>query len=194
MTNEDALDTVLVLAGRAVSADLLHDIDALSAAVEAAGWRRSATGGLWTLPDEPSWALISADHAPNLAVFVDDDDVQVVYALGQELARRLDRLDGASRQAGGSGWPAWERDDPRWAGWSGLEADWETWEGGPARLSLNVRPASRAGRALVRPNLHVQLERLDTPSEGLPPDPDRAERIRRSGSDAERWHLSGESV
>lgn len=60
-------------------------------------------------------------------------------------------------------------------------------------MSLIVQPAYQPGRHRSPPHLHFQIERLDTPAEGLPADPDRARRIATSGSPVARWYLAGEA-
>lgn len=193
MTTDAVLDKVLSVTRGAVGEGLLSDVDSLSAGIEAAGWVRAVEGGRWLCPDEPSWSLWPSGHAPNLAVFFEDEDAAVVFTTGQKLSRLLDHDQGLHRQGLDPGWPAWSPDDLRWTQWTGLEADWVMWDGGPARISLNVRPAHQLGRIRVAPHLHFQIERLDTPSEGLPPDHDRARRITRSGSSLARWYLAGEA-
>jgi hypothetical protein len=96
------------------------------------------------------------------------------------------------RHEGGPGWPDWNRDDPRWDDWTGFDADWVTWDGGPALLSLNVRAAYQPGRIRTAPHLHFQIERLDTPAEGLPHDEERDRRVAQTGSPYARWHLAGQ--
>jgi hypothetical protein len=191
MINDAVLDTVLSVTHSAVSGGLLSDVDSLAAGIEAAGWVRAVDGGHWYYPDEPSWSLLSSDYAPNVAVFLTDKDAVTVFRTGQELSRRLDQDEGLRRHGSGPGWPAWSQDDPRWSEWTGLEAAWEMWKGGPARISLNVQPAYQPGPHRVPPMLHFQIERLDTPPEGLPADPDRARHVARSGSSVARWYLAG---
>ncbi|MBF4463236.1 MULTISPECIES: hypothetical protein [unclassified Rathayibacter] len=191
MTSDAVLDSVRLLARAAATEELLSDVDSLSAGITAAGWVRNVNGGQWSREGQPGWSLFSSDHAPGLAVFLSDDDVQVVYACGQELARRLDREEGLRRHGADPGWPDWAREDPRWTDWSGLEADWVTWHGGPARVSLNVRPAYQPGRIVEPPHLHFQIERLDTPSDGLPEDDEHDRLVARTGSSLARWHLAG---
>lgn len=193
MVNDAVLDKVLSVTRAAVSGGLLSDADSLAAGIEAAGWVRAVDGGHWYCPDEPSWSLLSSDHAPNLAVFLTEEDAAAVFTTGQELARRLDQNEGLHLDGSDTGWPAWSREDPRWAEWSGHEADWVMWDGGPARISLSVQPAYQPDRHRVPPHLHFQIGRLDTPPEGLPADPDRARRIVDSGSPVARWYLAGES-
>ena len=172
MTITDMLDNVMAIAREAVAGDLLTDIDSLSTTVRAVGWIPEVEGGRWSMPGAPAWALLSSDHAPNLAVFFQDDDSGPVFTAAQELARRLDGESGVRRRVDSPEWPEWPPQDPRWATWDGLSADWVTWEGGPAVLSLNVRPALQPGRFRVPPSLHFQIERIDTPAEGLPDDDD----------------------
>ena len=193
MTTDAVLDKVLSLSHSAVVGHLLSDADSLAAEIGATGWIRSIDGGHWHCPDEPPWSLLSSNHAPNLAVFLTDEDAATVFTAGQDLARRLDRLAGVSRHGIGPGWPTWSLDDPRWAEWNGLGPDWVMWSGGPARISLNVSPAYQPGRYRAPPHLHFQIERLDTPSEGLPVDHDRARRIVRSGSPVARWYLAAKN-
>lgn len=193
MVNDAVLGKVLSVMRTAVSDGLLSDADSLAAGIEAAGWLRAVDGGHWYCPDAPSWALLSSDHAPNLAVFLTDEDASVVFTTGQELARRLDQNEDLHQTESGAGWPAWSLDDPRWTQRNGLGADWVMWDGGPARMSLIVQPAYQPGRHRSPPHLHFQIERLDTPAEGLPADPDRARRIATSGSPVARWYLAGEA-
>ncbi|WP_104181831.1 hypothetical protein [Arthrobacter sp. B0490] len=192
MTSNAVLDKVLFVTHAAVSGGLLSDADSLAAGIEAAGWVRAVDGGHWYCPDQPSWSLLSSDHAPNLAVFLTDEDAATIFATGQQLARRLDQDARLERYGSDPGWPAWPRDDPRWGEWTGLGADWVMWDGGPARISLNVQPAYQPGGHRSPPHLQFQIGRLDTPPEGLPADLDRAGRIVGSGSPTARWYLAGE--
>lgn len=192
MISDAVLDMVLSVTRSAAGGKLLSDVDSLAAGIESAGWVRAVDGGHWYCPGEPAWSLLSSDHAPNLAVFLTDEDAAPVFTTGQELARRLDQEEGLRRRGSDPGWPSWSREDPRWAEWTGLGADWVMWDGGPARISLNVQPAYQPGRHRSPPHLHFQIERLDTPPEGLPADPERARRIIGSGSPMARWYLAGE--
>ncbi|MHA7220302.1 hypothetical protein ACX80L_15620 [Arthrobacter sp. MDT1-48-3] len=192
MVNDAVLDKVLFVTHEAVSNDLLSDADSLAAGIEAAGWVRAVDGGHWYYPDEPSWSLLSSDHAPNLAVFLTEEDASVVFTTGQELARRLDQNEDLHQHESRPGWPTWSPDDARWAEWTGLGPDWVMWDGGPARISLNVQPAYQPGRHRSPPHLHFQIERLDTPTEGLPTNFGRARHVAASGSPVARWYLAGE--
>lgn len=192
MIDDAILDAILAMTHSAVRGKLLADVDSLAIGIEAAGWARAVDGGHWYCPGEPAWSLLSSDHAPNLAVFLTDDDATTVFRTGQDLARRLDRAEGLRRHGPDPRWPSWSPDDPRWAEWTGLGADWVMWDGGPARISLNVRPAHQPGRHYSPPHLHFQIGRLDTPSEGLPADPERARHTVNSGSTVARWYLAGE--
>lgn len=194
MTTRAVVDSVLTVTRAAVSGSLLSDADSLAAGIGVANWVRSVRGGDWLFPDVPTWHLLPSDHAPNLAVFFSDEDVSTVVAAGQELVRRLDQEEGLLRHGPDPGWFDWLPSDQRWAEWDGLDADWLTWDGRLARVSLNVTPARQARRVRVLPNLHFQIERIDTPSEGLPVDNDRARRIARSGSPVARWYLAGQPV
>jgi hypothetical protein len=193
MINDAVLGKVLSVTRKAVSDNLLSDANSLAAGIEAAGWVRAVDGGHWYCPDEPSWSLLSSDHAPNLAFFLTDEDAAAVFTTGQELARRLDQNEDLHQHESGPDWPTWSLDDPRWTERTGLGPDWVMWEGGPARISLIVQPAHQPGRHRAPPHLHFQIERLDTPSEGLLADPDRARHIATSGSAVARWYLAGET-
>lgn len=193
MTADAVLEKVLSVVRAGAHENLLADVDSLAGGIEAAGWVRAVGGGWWVCPGEPAWSLLSSDYAPNLAVFFVDEDPATVFAIGQAIARRLDRPDeGLTRHGLDPGWPSWSHDDVRWAEWDGLGADWVMWDGGPARFSLNVRPSYQPGRVRDPPNLHFQIERIDTPPEGLPVDVKRARRIAQSGSPTARWYLAGE--
>lgn len=192
MVHHAVLDKVLFVTREAISNGLLSDADSLAAGIEAAGWVRAVDGGHWYCPDEPSWSLLSSDYAPNLAVFLTEEDTAVVFTTGRELARRLDQNEDLHQHESGPDWPTWSSDDARWKEWTGLGPDWVMWDGGSARISLNVQPAYQPGGHRSPPHLHFQIERLDTPSGGLPPDPDRARQITASGSPTARWYLAAE--
>ncbi|MDH6238388.1 hypothetical protein [Cryobacterium sp. CG_9.6] len=84
-------------------------------------------------------------------------------------------------------------DDQAWNLWSADHAaDWVTWHGGEATVSINVQPAQQPGRVRVPAHLQFAIERIDTPSEGLPRDDERALRVARTGSPVARWYLAGE--
>ncbi|PPK92659.1 hypothetical protein CLV92_11388 [Kineococcus xinjiangensis] len=168
---------VLLLLQRATGAGLLSSAEAMAAALTEAGWVRGATSGSWSYNADASWTVESADHAPNLSIFTHGDDEQEY----EQLLHLADALHAVidSGQAGAvqPGAP-----DP----------DWSTWSGGDVVLSLNVTPQRQLGKHRLPALLQLAIERADTPSEGLTPDPQRARSLAREGSPITRWYLAGE--
>jgi hypothetical protein len=162
MKDGAVFDYVVSVTRAAVSGGLLFDADSLATGIEAAGWARATEIGHWHCPDEPSWSLWSSNHPPNLAVFYSDKDASTVLIAGQELAQHLDQDGNMHRRGSALNWPAWLQNDPHWDEWTGLEADWVIWDGGPAQISLDVRPVRQPGAVLLPPRLHLQVERIGT--------------------------------
>ncbi len=59
-------------------------------------------------------------------------------------------------------------------------------------LSLYVGEQHRENRHRVPALLVLDVQRADTPHEGLAADPERARRLAREGSAITRWYLAGE--
>lgn len=193
----DAVDTVnavVAITNAATQSDLLDEGDALAAGVHATGWIRGVQGGWWLRPAQPSWSLLSSEHPVGFAIFFEDENPAIVFATAQDIARRIDaEVPGVEREAESPDWSTWALDDPRWdEEWDGGGPDWVNWGGGQARVALNVDPERQLGRFRVRPHLHLQIERTDTPHEGLPADDERSRRVTREGTPIARWHLAAQ--
>lgn len=164
---------VLELARLAVYEDLLSSIDSLAVGLTRSGWIRETAPGLWRHRTAPGWSIGSTDHAPNASIFffgsddaVSDAEKQIQDALDSGVVGDLRRTI--------------------------EDAHWTIWSGGEVTISLNAEPARRDERHVVTAILQLAIERDDTPSEGLPPDPERTHRIARAGSSLQRRYLAAE--
>jgi len=166
---------VLRLLQSALRGDLLSDVEAMATALHEAGWAPSTRSGSWAHLNDRSWSVESSDHALNVSIFAQGDHDAVL----QRAAALRTLID--SGEAG----PARPGD---------LDPDWMTWSDNRVVISMNVSPPRLLGARIVPATLQLALERADTPSEGLPPEPERARRLARDGSPMVRWYLAGEDV
>lgn len=196
MAADGVLLRVLAVARASMEAGLLANVDCLSEGLEADGWIKEVAGGEWSCPGEPAWSLLSSDHAPNVAIFFSHEDAAGVLAAVDELVRLFDQYFEGARSSGcrPAEGLALGGENGTNRGESESEVGWLEWGNKSAQISLIARPAHCLGSVSTRAHLHVQIDRVDTPSEGLPLDDDRARCVARSGSPAARWHLAGESV
>lgn len=182
----EALGALLDLAD---TDSLLRDAESLATSLTDAGWSPDVESGRFAVDD---WDLLSSTWAPTVSVFFegDEDEVRVrAQAVASFLRSRSDRW---AFHAEGDDWSGWPLDDVRWT-----EGDWMAvhlleWRGDGVVISLYLQPDYRPGKVLAPANLHLAIERADTPPEGLPRDDERARRVARDGSVVERWFLAGE--
>lgn len=157
----------------AVRGHLLEHVDAMAAALLQAGWTRETAGGSWSYTADPTWNVVSSDHAPHVSIFTQERH-EALTQLASSIIAFVE-----SGQAG-----------PLLPG--GRDPDWRVWSSGKAVISMNVSPERRLRTHLVPAVLHLALGRPDTPLEGLPADPRRARQLAREGSPVARWYLAGE--
>lgn len=166
-------DGVISVVRKAITGGLLSSVESLGAGLTEDGWTRATEPGLWRYTTDPSWAIVSGSHAPNVSVFLSGQD-EVVLSVADRLRDRLDRGDAGELHR--------TIHDPHWT----------VWAGGEVVVSLNATSARKHDQFVVGAMVQLAIERSDTPAEGLPPDPQRARRIARSGTPLQRWYLAGE--
>lgn len=182
-------DAVRALLDAADADILLRDAESLAEGITAAGWAPEVESGRF---GNDGWDLLSSAWAPGASVFFESDETEV-RVRAQTVASLLSALsDRWAFRTEGDDWSGWAIDDPRWA-----EGDWMAlhpleWHGGGVVVSLYVRPDHQPGKVLVPANLHLGIERADTPPDGLPRDDERSRRVARDGSVVDRWYLAGE--
>jgi hypothetical protein len=182
-------DAVRALLQVADADTLLRDAESLAAALTDAGWTPEVESGRFGTDDGD---LLSSAWAPNVSVFFEGDETEVrirAQAVASFLSSRPGRW---SFRTDGDDWSGWTLHDTRWT-----MGDWMAtypleWRGGDVVISLYVRPDHQPGKVLAPANLHLAIEREDTPEDGLPRDDDRARRVLRDGSVIDRWYLAGE--
>ncbi|MDF2990355.1 MAG: hypothetical protein K0S37_869 [Microbacterium sp.] len=168
---------------------LLSDAESLAEGLAGAGWTPEVESGRFGADE---WDLLSSAWAPNVSVFFEGGEVEVrarAQAMASVLSARPERW---VFRTDGDDWSSWTLDDPRWSEGDVMAADPLEWHGSGVVVSLYVRPEVQPGKVLAPANLHLAIERADTPPEGLPPDDDRARRVLREGSVVDRWYLAGE--
>ena len=178
----DVPEVVLLLLRHAVGADLLTSTESMAAALTASGWVREVGSGSWSCAADPRWSVQSAGHPPGLSVFCTGDPQHLAH-LTRALHALLDS-GGVEGLRVGAVQPG--EADPGWRTWS---------TGRPGEqviLLLHVGEQHRVNEHQVPALLILEVERADTPHEGLPPDPERARRLAREGSATTRWYLAGE--
>ena len=163
---------ILLLLQRATGDGLLHDAETMAAALADTGWVRQTSSGSWSYEADASWTVQSTDHAPHVSLFTHGEHQHLLH-LADALRALLTSGQVGPVQPG--------EPDP----------DWSTWTGADVVISLNVTPQRELGKHLVPAVLQLALERADTPTEGLPPDPERTRRLAREGSPLTRWYLAG---
>lgn len=189
MTTDLVPDAVRALLEAADADTLLRDAEGLVEGLTDAGWTPEVESGRFGIDD---WDLLSSAWAPSASVFFESDETEVrvrAQAVASFLSSRPDRW---AFHAEGDDWSGWAIDDPRWA-----QGDWMAthpleWHGRGVVVSLYVRPDYQPGRVLAPSNLHLAIERADTPADGLPRDDERSRRVVREGSVVDRWYLAGE--
>ncbi|KTS55774.1 hypothetical protein NS206_14860 [Microbacterium testaceum] len=182
-------EAVLALLAATDADTLLRDAESLATGLADAGWTPDVESGRFAAGD---WDLLSSAWAPNLSVFFEgeEDEVRVrAQAVASFLTSRTDRW---AFHTEGDDWSGWPLDDVRWT-----EGDWMAahpleWRGGGVIISLYLQPDYRPGKILAPANLHIGVDRADTPPEGLFRDDERARRVVRDGSVVDRWFLAGE--
>ncbi|NIZ90351.1 hypothetical protein [Kineococcus rubinsiae] len=166
-------DSVLELAKRAVSDDLLSSAEAMAAALVESGWVRRTGSGSWSCTADASWTVESSDHAPNLSISSTGEDDHLFH-LAAALRALIESGQVEVLQPG--------QPDP----------DWNTWSGGQVVLTLYTAAERRLGKHQVRALMQLAIERADTPSDGLRPDPQRARHLAQEGSPITRWYLASD--
>jgi len=168
---------------------LLRDAEGLAETITEAGWTPDVESGRFGID---GWDLLSSAWAPNVSVFFEGDEGEV-RDRGRAVASLITARGGRwVYHPRADDWPAWTADDERWATTDWLAVEPLEWHGRGVVVSLYVRPLVQAAKVTAPANLHLAIERADTPPEGLPHDDDRARRVAREGSVVERWYLAGE--
>ncbi|WP_127476932.1 hypothetical protein [Microbacterium sulfonylureivorans] len=151
-------DGVLSVVRKAVTGGLLSNVESLAAGLTDDGWARATEPGLWRFMTDPSWAIVSGSHAPNVSVFLSAQD-QVVLNVADRLRDQLDRGEAGNLQR------------------TIQDSDWTIWAGEDVVVSLNATLARQHDQFTVGAMMQLAMERKDTPAEGLPRDPELARRI-----------------
>jgi hypothetical protein len=182
-------DAVRALLESADADALLRDAESLAEGLTDAGWTPEVESGRFGADD---WDVLSSAWAPDVSVFFEGDETEVRMR-AQAVASFLTAQPGRwAFRTDGDDWSGWTLDDARWT-----RGDWMAtypleWHGRGVVVSLYVRPDYQPGKMLAPSNLHLGIEREDTPADGLPRDDARARRLLRDGSVIDRWYLAGQ--
>jgi len=171
---------------RAADADtLLRDAEHLAAVLSDAGWTPEVESGRF---GTEGWDVLSSAWAPNVSVFLDGSERSVREAALAVAAAMKAEPHRWTFDSEGPDWSTWAVDDERWGS---DDIDWLVWEGADVTVTLFTAGETPAGPGTLPAHLQLAIGRVDTPSEGLPRDDDRARRVLREGSVVDRWYLAG---
>jgi hypothetical protein len=182
-------DAVRALLELADADALLRDAESLASGLTDAGWMPDVESGRFAADD---WDLLSSAWEPNVSVFFegDEDDVRRrAQAVASLLSSRSERW---RFDTDGDDWSGWTLDDVRWTHGDWMAVHPLEWRGGGVVVSLSVRPDHQPGKVRAPANLHIGIDRVDAPADGVPRDDERARRVLREGSVIDRWYLTGE--
>lgn len=179
-------DPVTALLSATDAVTMLRDAEHLAAGLSEAGWTPEVESGRF---GADGWDVLSSAWAPSVSVFLDGSERSVREAALAVAAAMKAEPHRWTFDSEGPDWSTWSVDDERWGS---DDIDWLVWEGTGVSVTLFTAGETPAGPGTLPAHLQLSIGRVDTPSEGLPRDDDRARSVLREGSVVDRWYLAGE--